>query len=443
MSASRVVRRIFMGVWFVAAAGFAGAALAVPKIEHWTLANGARVYFVEAQELPMLQVSVVFDAGSMRDVPATSGLSLLTAGMLSEGAGDLDENQIAERFEALGAEFGSSSNREMATVSLRCLSQEKLREPALDLLSTILRAPTFPAANLERERRRALIGLQQIKQAPDEIAAKTVMELLYPDHPYGLYPRGSETGLKAITREHLTAFYRQYYVGSNAIVAIVGDLGTGEAKRIAEKLVGALPAGKRAPALPPSPPLARATERVIDYPSAQSHVLIAAPGMARSDPDYFPLLVGNHVLGGSGLVSRLSQEVREKQGLSYSVYSYFNPLKERGPFVMGLQTKNAQRERAVKVLRASLADFLASGPTEAELAAAKKNLTGGFPLRIDSNNKIADYLAVIGYYDLPLDYLNRFIERVDAVDVAQVRAAFARHLDPQRTLTVIVGGNGR
>ena len=420
-----------------------GIVQAAPKIEHWTLPNGARAYFVEAHELPMLQVSVVFDAGSTRDTPAKSGLSMLTAAMLSEGAGDLNENQIAERFESLGAQFGSSANREMATVSLRCLAEDKLRVPALALLGRILTAPTFPEANLDRERRRALVGLQRIKQSPDELAAKAVMEALYKDHPYGLYPHGSEAGLAAISRDDLAAFYKQYYVGNNALIAMVGDVSTGEAKRIAQDLVGGLPAGARAAPIPPTPDLKQAVEIKIAYPSAQSHVLVAAPGMARKDPDYFPLFVGNYVLGGSGLVSRLSNEIREKQGLSYSVYSYFNPLKERGPFVMGLQTKNAQRAQALNSMRKTLAEFIETGPSETELGAAKKNLTGGFPLRIDSNNKIADYLAVIGYYELPLDYLDRFIERVEAVTVPQVRDAFQRHLDPKRTLTVIVGGNQR
>lgn len=434
-----------MYVRLVAAAALlvGGAAHAAPKIEHWTLANGARAYFVEAHELPMLQVSVVFDAGSMRDTSAKSGLAMLTAAMLSEGAGDLNENQIAERFEAMGAQFGSSSNREMATVSLRCLVEDKLRTPALDLLARILMAPTFPETNLDRERRRALVGLQRIKQSPDELASKAVMEALYKDHPYGLYPHGSEAGLAAITRNDLIAFNKQYYVGNNVLIAMVGDVSTGDAKRIAQNLIGGLPAGVRAAPIPPAPDLKQAAEITTEYPSAQSHVLVAAPGMARKDPDYFPLFVGNYVLGGSGLVSRLSNEIREKQGLSYSVYSYFNPLKERGPFVMGLQTKNAQRTQALKSMRKTLAEFIDTGPTEAELVAAKKNLTGGFPLRVDSNNKIADYLAVIGYYELPLDYLDRFIERVEAVTAPQIRDAFRRHLDPKRTLTVIVGGSER
>ncbi len=207
--------------------------------------------------------------------------------------------------------------------------------------------------------------------------------------------------------------------------------------------MGRVPAGGGAAPIAPPPELTRVQEKVLPYPAEQAHILVAAPGMARKDPDYFPLFVGNYVLGGSGLVSRLSEQIREKQGLSYSVYSYFNPFKERGPFVMGLQTKNSQRSKALQSLRAVLADFVRNGPTEAELNAAKKNLTGGFPLRIDSNGKIAEYLTVIGYYDLPLDYLDRFNAKVEAVTAEQVRDAFQRRIDPARMLTVIVGAGER
>lgn len=417
-----------------------GVAYATPKIQHWTLDNGVRVYFVESHELPLLQVSAVFDAGSIRDTAAKSGLAMLTNHMLGEGAAGLDANQIAERFDFVGAEFGSDSGRDMVSVGLRVLTDKKLRDPALQMLADILQAPTFPEDALARERSRAIIGLSRIKQSPNEIGNKAFMEQVYAGHPYGLYPSGSEAGLKALTRADLEQFYRRYYVGANALIAIVGDIDTAQAKAIAQRVLGKLPRGEAAPPLPPVADVTKSLVQNIKYPSAQTHMLVGAPGMARDDPDYFPLFVGNYVLGGAGLVSRLSNEIREKHGLSYSVYSYFNPLKQRGPFVMGLQTKGAQRAQALKLLKSTLADFVAKGPTAAELEAAKKHLTGSFPLRIDSNNKIVDYLAVIGFYGLPLTYLDEFIARVEAVTGEQIRAAFARHVNPERMVTVSVGG---
>ena len=198
-------------------------------------------------------------------------------------------------------------------------------------------------------------------------------------------------------------------------------------------------AGAAPPALTPVAALGAAQEHRVEFPSIQSHVLIGQPGLKRGDPDYFPLLVGNHVLGGGGLVSILFDEVREKRGLSYSVNSHFSPMSELGPFTASLQTDNSQQDEAVAVLREQLRKFVAEGPTPAALEAAKQNLIGGFPLRIDSNSKIVEYLSMIGFYDLPLDYLNTFAEHVAGVTVESVRSAFKRRLDPAKMVTVIVG----
>jgi len=417
--------------------------LATPKIEHWTLANGARVYFVESRGLPMLALNAVFDAGSARDPADRNGLSMMVNGLLNEGSGELDADAIAAGFEGLGVEFGASSDRDMAGVSLRSLSDPALRAPALALLARLLRAPSFPSANLDRERERALLSLKQAEQSPGDVAARAFYSRLYGTHPYAAASDGSEAGLKALTRDDLVAFHRRYYVGRNAVLAIIGDLSRGEARAIADQVLGGLPAGEAPPPLPrvvDRVPPAKNGEHVIEHPSSQTHILMGETGMARNDPDYFPLLVGNYVLGGGGFVSRLTEEIRTKRGLSYSVYSYFHPLREPGPFIVGLQTANHQRAEALAVTRRVLADFIRTGPTEAELAAARKNLAGGFPLRIDSNRKIAEYLTVIGFYRLPLNYLDDFIARVEAVTVEQVRDAFRRRVHPEHMVTVIVGG---
>jgi zinc protease len=180
-------------------------------------------------------------------------------------------------------------------------------------------------------------------------------------------------------------------------------------------------------------------EQRIAHPASQSHILIGTPGVARNDEDYFPLYVGNYILGGGGFVSRLMNEVREKRGLAYSVYSYFMPMQQSGAFQIGLQTKKGQADEALKLVRETLRTFVDKGVTQKELTAAKQNIIGGFPLRIDSNKKIIDYLSVIGFYDLPLTYLDDFTRRVKQVNVAQIRDAFARHINPQAMATVIVG----
>ncbi len=418
---------------------FAATAAAGSQIEHWTLANGTRVYFVPARELPMVQLRVVFDAAAQRDPVDKHGLAHLTALMLREGTDKLTADDVARRFEGVGAEFGAGADREMVTVSLRSLTDPSLFEPALDLFARLIAAPAFPEASLERERARLQVSLAREKQTPGPVIQRAFMRALYGEHPYAFEPIGDEAGIQAIARDDLVVHHRRYYTGKNALIAIVGNLSGSEARKIAERAVGGLPAGEAA-ASTPAPNAPAAHEDMIVFPATQSHIRLGVPALARHDPDYFPLIVGNYILGGGGLVSRLSDAVREKRGLSYSVYSYFYPMRARGPFVLGLQTRNDQRREALTVVREVVADFIANGPTEQELVAAKKHLTGSFPLRLDSGAKIADHLAAIGFYRLPLTYLDDFIPNVEKVTTAQIHAAFQRHLAPDKLVTVVVGG---
>jgi len=167
--------------------------------------------------------------------------------------------------------------------------------------------------------------------------------------------------------------------------------------------------------------------------------MMGAPGIARNDPDLLALSVGNYILGGGGFVSRLTEEVREKKGMVYSVYSYFSPRKQRGPFLINFQTKKTQVDEALSLVKKTLNDFIDNGVTEEELAAAKANIIGGFPMKIDSNKKILSYLSVIGFYDLPLDYLETYNDKIAAITTEQIKAAFQKHLNPEKMVTVIVG----
>jgi len=415
-------------------------AQAGPKIQHWTLGNGVRVYFVETHELPLVQLRAIFDAGSARDPGNQYGVAALTSMMLNEGAGKLDADAIAAGFENVGAEFGAAADRDWATVDLRSLSDRKLLDKALDVYAKLLTQPTFPAQNLERERAGVMVSLQRDEQSPGAIVEKSFMRTLYGEHPYARHPLGDLASVKHVTRDELIAFHKRHYVGTNTWFVMVGDLSVGEARRIAEETVGRLPKGKALTALPAPTPLAAGTARDVPFPATQSHIRVGAIGIARGDPDYFPLYVGNYILGGGGLVSRLSESVRERNGFAYSVYSYFWPMRVPGPFLVGLQTKNQSRAAALKLVRSVVDKFVAEGPTDKEMEAAKKHLTGGFPLKLDSNRKIADNLAVIAFYGLPLTYLDEFIARIEAVTGEQVRDAFRRRVDPEKMLTVVVGG---
>jgi len=410
-----------------------------PKIESWQTPNGARVLFVAAPELPMADVRVVFDAGSARD-GARPGLAALANELLTEGAGPWSADELAARVEAVGASLGSDSLRDMAYVSVRSLTEPKALDVAVETLAAVVAAPRFEAGDIERLRNARLVSLRQQEQSAGSVASKAFYRTLYGDHPYASDPDGTSESVTAITREALQEFHRRYYVARNAVVAIVGALDRAQAEALAQRVTAPLPAGER-PGTVSEPRAPAPGEHPVTFPSTQTHIYLGQLGMARDDPDYFPLLVGNHVLGSSGLVSLLGEEVRNKRGLSYSVYSGLLPMRQTGPFMAVAQTKNSQTAEALAVIRQTIADFVKDGPTAKQLDDAKRNLTGGFPLRIASNGKIVEQLAVIGFYDYPLDWLDTYVAKVDAVTVEQVRDAFRRRIDPNRAIVVVVGGD--
>lgn len=413
-------------------------AQATPKIQQWTTDNGAKVLFVPAPELPMVDIRVVFDAGSARDGDLP-GLAVMTNALLSEGAGGWDADQIAERVESVGANLSVDALRDMAIVSLRSLTEKKALEKAVATMQAVINRPDFPRDAIERNLQALKILLRQEQQLPGTIASKAFYRAMYGDHPYAHPSNGTEETPARINRRVLQAFHRQYYVGSNAVIAIVGDVDRQQAEALADTLLGDLPRGEPAPSIA-AVDVARITPRkVIEFPSQQAHLFIGMPAIRRGDADYFALYVGNHVLGGSGLTSMISQEIREKRGLAYSAYSYFAPMRGEGPFIIGLQTRNDQVEQAEKVVLQTLADYIENGPSAEELKKSKLNITGGFPLRLASNGKIVEYLAMIGFYDLPLDYLDDFVENINAVSAEAIQDAFQRRLDAAQFATVIVG----
>ncbi len=419
----------------------AAPAYAVLPIQHWQTKNGAQAYFVENRDLPMLDVSVDFPAGSAFGTAEKSGLAALTQSLLRLGAGGLAEDEIARRMADVGAQLGGRFDSDRAGVSLRTLSSSGEMKEALELLARVLQQPEFPAAVLEREKARVIGALQEADTKPEVIADRNFNTLIYGDHPYGLRGSGEVDTIARLTREDLVGFYRRHYTADRAVVAIMGNVSRGEAEALAEQLTGKLPQAGTPASLPEVRPLTRAQTRMLAHPASQSHVLIGAPGIRRGDPDYFPLFIGNYILGGGGFASRILEEVRQKRGLAYSAYSYFSPLLQPGPFVMGLQTRKDQAGEAVAVVRATLKEFVAQGPTADELKKAQQNIVGGFPLRIDSNRKILDYLGVIGFYRLPLTYLDDFVPSIEKVTLTEIRNAFARRVDPERLVTMIVGAD--
>lgn len=412
---------------------------ASPAIQSWRTSGGVPVFFVEAHEIPIIDLQVIFGGGSAADPAGKEGLALLGTGLLDEGADGLHANEIGYEFERFGAIYGADVSSDSLAIHLRTLGAPEYLEPALANFRRVMLKPDFPDDAVERQRQRMLIGIQQKKQDPGALADDAFKQAIFGDHPYGRPDEGTEPSLSSITPAHLRDWHGRQVVVGNAMIALVGDLDRAGAEALAERTVAGLPSGAAVAPVAPVPQMPQGAELRIEHPSTQTHILLGQPGMKYGDPDYFPLLVGNHILGGGGLVTRLFNEIREKHGLSYAAYSYFSPRREAGPFTARVQTEATQTERTLEILRATLRDFIANGPAEDELRAAKKNLSGGFPMRMDSNRKLLAYAGVIGFYGLPLDYLDRFIGRVESVTAEQIRDAFRRRLDVDRMATILVG----
>lgn len=414
-------------------------AVASPKFEHWTLDSGLRVFYVDIQDLPMLDINVTFDAGSARD-GNKAGVANLTLSMLDSGASGMSADKLAEVFESVGARFYANASKDMANVGLRTITLEKPFNTAIDTWLSVIKSPDFPKADFERLQKQMKVSFESSKQRPGSIAGEAFYKNLYGDHPYAQPTRGFEDTVAAMTTEDLKAFYDQYMVEENAMITIVGAVSRNEAEALAKRVADVLPAGKKSAPIPEVMPLTESKTVHIPFPSSQAHVLVGQTGYKRGDPDYFKLYLANHPFGGSGFTSRLMKEIRVKRGLSYSVYSYFSPSRELGPFVMGLQTKVEQIDQAKKVLNEMLTTYLKDGATAEEIEESKLNITGGFPMNIAGNSNIGNYADVIGFFDLPLNYLDQFTDKVNAVTTEQAADAMRRRINPDALLTIIVGG---
>lgn len=412
--------------------------MAKVNIEHWQTSQGSRVFFIQAPDLPMADIKVVFDAGSARD-GQQYGIASLTAALLDTGAGNWNADQIAGRLESVGAALGSDVSTDMTSVSLRTLTEPKLFDTALETLQTVLSKPRFADADFKRDLSRTLAGLKQLEESPGAQADIAFMQALYGDHPYAHMSDGDLPTVSKFKVTDVKNFYKRYYVASNAMVVVVGNLTKQQVEKIAEQLMASLPVGQKPEPLADVSLPQQAKTQHIEFPSTQTHVLVGIPASYRQDPDYFTLYVANHILGGSGLVSKLFNEIREKRGLAYSASSHFAAFLKPGPFEIGLQTRNEKTGEAIEVLNQTLKDFIDKGPSEAELKSAKQNITGGFAMRFDTNKELAGYAAMIGFYQLPLDYLDTFTQKIEQVSIDQIKETFKRRVPLDKLQTVSVG----
>jgi len=430
--------------------GVLGSAQAILPIEKLDTYKGAKAYLVQTKTLPMVDIEVSIDAGDRYDPAGKSGLADMTAGLMNYGArgekGLLSEAQIADEIADLGANIGLSVGGERAILRIRTLSRKDLRDRAVQLASAMLSAPTYDSNILAREKQRTITSLLEAETKPEYVLERRFKKMVYGTYPLADSPSVKSVG--AITVSDLQKFHQQFYRGDRMIVSIVGDVDQAQANEIVQTLLNRIP--RSGPAIAPLPQLQRSPveplvqrEVQIPFDSQQAHIAMGMTAVARNNPDYFPLLVGNYVLGGGGFVSRLMSEVREKRGLAYSVFSYFAPGKDTGTFQAGLQTKSDQGSLALEVMSDTIAKFIADGPTPSELAAAKANLVNGYPLRIDNNRKLLDNVSSIVWNDLPLDTMEIWTKQVDAVTLDQVSTAFQKYLAMDRMKIVVLGAQNK
>ena len=406
------------------------------KINHWKTSEGSKVYFVKTDHLPILDITVSFKAGSARDNSSNNGIASLTNHLMLMGSNGINEVDLANKFSDIGAQLDSGFDRDKSSFSLRTLKENQ--EKAIQLFNLVLHKPNFNKAIMDREKKKYLASIRQGETEPATIGSKAFMKTLYGNHPYGLPMSGTVDSIQKITSSQLKEFYDNFYLSNQAAIVIVGDTDVKTAKDISSKISAGLPKNLKSSFYAK----VEKTEKKninIPHPSAQAHLYFGTPIMKRGDPDFFPLYVGNYILGGGGFVSRLTTEVREKKGLVYSVYSYFMPFLENGPFQVGLQTSKDQIDQALNLVKVTVKDFIDNGPTDSELEAAKSNLIGGFPLRLESNKKIVEYISMMAFYDYPIDYLDTFSDNVNAVTVNQIREAYKKRVNIDDFTTVIVG----
>ena len=436
-----------------------GSAASSPKITQTITSHGARLLFLQAPSIPIIDLAIEIDAGSRWDPVGKEGLASMTAGMLFRGLRAtqmqpaLNEQALGRIWADLALERSGGAGQDRTSLRFRFLSDPEVRAPATDWIGRVLAHPAFDAEILAREQARAVAGLKDALNRPQTLASRALWQAMYPEHAYGR--NESIESLSAIAQGDLQGFHRQFWRPDRITVVIVGDLSAQHAQDLAEKVLAPLaerqtagisaaadPSASEMPAVLAPVRLAREGRRVdIEHTASQSHIWMGLPMLARHERhEFFTLMVANHILGGGGFTSRLTQEVREKRGLSYSVFSAISPLAQPGPFLVGLQTQRERSQEALEVVRATLEAYVRDGPTDEEIEAAKKNLLGGFALRLDSNRKLLETLAQMGFYRMPLNYLDSWTEAVSLVTKEDIRVILQQRLVLSRLSTVVVAG---
>jgi zinc protease len=413
-----------------------GTLLAMPPVQRMTLSNQMVLLTSEERSLPFVTLQLLIDAGSRRDSTGEEGEAHLTAKGLLLGTAKRGEKAINEELDFMGALLNSSAGRDYTTLNLRVLKKDL--EKGLDLFLEVLTRPTFPREEVKREVQKILAALQAAEDQPDDVAEKAFQENLFLSGPYRHPVQGTKKSLPAMTRDTLDGFYKKYYHPNHSILVVVGDITQEEAKARIVPRFEKWPKGKT-PGAPARNVFAKGPKTVkIDRMLTQASIILGHAGVSRDNPDYYALTVMNYILGGGGFSSRLMEEIRNKRGLAYSVYSFFEPGKFPGSFQIGLQTKNVSAREAISLAREEMKRIQKEPVSEKEIEGARKYLIGSFPMRMDTQGKLVNFLSQVEYYGLGLDYPEKYSGLIQSVSREDVLRVARKYLQPQNCILVVV-----
>ena len=410
------------------------------NIHHWSLKNKTQVFFIQRNQIPMLDVAVVFKAGSLYDGNQL-GISALTSKMIGQGTKKLSADAVANRFDSVGAIFKKFLNRDMSVYTLRTLVKSDVLSKSLSTFKDVLLTPRFSSSALSRQKKYMITELNLEKENPWDIAKNALYKTIYKEFPYGNNPSGSIKSINRITVKNIQQFYSRYFVGSNAALILVGDISIDQAKKTAQTLLGKIPVGKKAKQFKVGNKVDKSNQINIYKKTHQTTIMVGQLAVKPYNQQYYSLLVGNAVLGGLPMSSILYDNIREKNGLAYFVSSGFSSLFYRGLFILGLQTKASNQQAAISLLQHSLTGFLKNGPTEKQLNDAKKYLKGNFPITISSNKSLVNLLIRTTFYGFPLDFIDNYEKNIQAVSIKSVKEAFNKIININHLTYVVVGPN--
>ena len=406
-------------------------------VERVTLKNGLRLVVCEDHSLPFVTFQMIVDGGSRLDPPDKGGLSYMTARGLLHGTTRHTAQQMSQALDFLGASLTSSSSKDYTSVGFKVLKKDLIQ--GFNLFMDAVTQPVFPVDEFRREIQRTLGAIKSEEEDPGELSEKEFTKALFAATPYGHPVVGTEESLARLMRNDLASFHETYIRPNNAILVIVGDITLGD---INKGLISRLEGWVSHPVLQPSfeqGPVSGIKVLTTDRAITQANIVLGSVGPKRNNPDFFPMVVMNYILGGGGFSSRLFTEIRAKRGFAYSVHSAFDFKKYTGSFSITLQTKNASARESISIVLDEMKKMEAKPVTDKELEGARKYLTGSFPLRLDTQAKLAGFLAQVEFYGLGADYADNYASNIQAVTKEDVQRVAIKYLSPDNYILVVVG----